>query len=380
MQPATLIRLRPVGPWRYGPGEGGEARLDTLYRSDRLYSAVCLAMRQLGVLEEWLEETARASNPAVAFTSLFPYQADRLFALPPASHWPPPSSLVSAPTPGSRRRIRWEAARFVPLWVIESVLTGENVSADECSPDPESGCLLQRDRSGSSPFRTVRRGGVAVDRLTGSAVPIEPLACVEFNRSSGLWTVARYRDSAAASSWNSRVKAAFRLLVDTGFGGRRTSGWGQTEAIEFEEGMWPGLLMPKLARVSGNGKGFGTNGETSSYWLLSLYSPSSSDMIGWSDGRYQLTVRGGRIESPAGSGAQKKSARMISEGSVLAARSEPIGAAVDVAPEGFPHPVYRWGFAVALRLPALAPAEIAPQPEQTPGTGEEPSWGAKDDV
>ncbi len=80
MQPAVLIRLRPAGPWRYGPGDGGHDRVDTLYRSDRLYSAVCLAMRQLGFLEEWLGATARASNPAVTFSSLFPFHGQTLFA------------------------------------------------------------------------------------------------------------------------------------------------------------------------------------------------------------------------------------------------------------------------------------------------------------
>ena len=37
MTPALLIRLRPLGPWRYGPDEGGRDRVDNLYRSDRLY-------------------------------------------------------------------------------------------------------------------------------------------------------------------------------------------------------------------------------------------------------------------------------------------------------------------------------------------------------
>jgi len=44
---------------------------------------------------------------------------------------------------------------------------------------------------------------------------------------------------------------------------------------------------------------------------------------------------------------------MISEGSVLAARSEPTGVAVDVAPDGFAHPVYRSGIALAMKLPVL---------------------------
>ena len=40
------------------------------------------------------------------------------------------------------------------------------------------------------------------------------------------------------------VKAAFRLLADTGFGGERSRGWGRSEAPEFTEGMLPDLILP----------------------------------------------------------------------------------------------------------------------------------------
>jgi len=42
---------------------------------------------------------------------------------------------------------------------------------------------------------------------------------------------------------------------------------------------------------------------------------------------------------------------MITEGSVLIAAAAPLGASPDVAPEGFPHPVYRAGFALSIPLP-----------------------------
>ncbi len=42
---------------------------------------------------------------------------------------------------------------------------------------------------------------------------------------------------------------------------------------------------------------------------------------------------------------------MIAEGSVLYAVGEPRGAAADVAPEGFAHPVFRAGFALTIPLP-----------------------------
>jgi hypothetical protein len=46
----------------------------------------------------------------------------------------------------------------------------------------------------------------------------------------------------------------------------------------------------------------------------------------------------------------KKEVNMVVEGSVLVAPEALRGAAPDVAPDGFPHPVYRAGFAVALPI------------------------------
>ena len=258
MHQGLLIRLRPLGPWRFGPSDGAVDRLDALFRSDRLYSAVTLAMRQLGRLEDWLNATARAGTPAVALSSLFPFQGDTLFAIPPASVWPPPPSLVTAPSPVFLTKVRWRAARFVPLSVIESLLTGQNILADQWAPDAESGCLLRRDRPSSSPFRVVQRSRAAVDRVTGRSERAERLACVEFEAGSGLWTAVRFFDEAAAGVWTEAIQAAFRLLADAGFGARRTSGWGQTAAPEFQEGVWPQILMPKL-KPTRNGTGNGSS-------------------------------------------------------------------------------------------------------------------------
>jgi CRISPR/Cas system CSM-associated protein Csm4 (group 5 of RAMP superfamily) len=66
-----------------------------------------------------------------------------------------------------------------------------------------------------------------------------------------------------------------------------------------------------------------------------------------------LTTRSGRVES---TGAFKKATRMVAEGSVLVAPSEPRGAAADVAPENSPHPVYRAGYAFAVPIPWRASA------------------------
>ena len=58
-----------------------------------------------------------------------------------------------------------------------------------------------------------------------------------------------------------------------------------------------------------------------------------------------------RVESAAGWGAPKKITRMVTEGSVLVSAQPPRGSVRDVAPDGFEHPVFRAGFAVAIPLP-----------------------------
>ncbi len=250
--------------------------------------------------------------------------------------------------------------------IVESILTGQRVLADQWLPDPESGCLLRRDRPSSSPFRMVVRSAAAVDCVSRCAAKVDSFACVEFEPGSGLWCLAQFSDSTAESTWNPRIQAAFRLLADSGFGGRRSSGWGQTEAPIFQQGSWPNLGMPKLARLANYRNGSaGSNAEASSYWMLSLYSPASTDSVDWSGGDYRLIIRGGRVESQSGSGGEKKLIRMVAEGSVIAAAQEPVGAAVDVAPQGFAHPVYRSGFALTLKLPAMGlPPDT--EPVETP--------------
>ena len=364
MQQALLIRLRPLGPWRYGPDDGGHDRLDSLYRSDRLFSAVTLAMSRLGWLDAWLDATARATQPAVTFSSLYPFQGETLFAIPPSMLWPPPANLITTSSPVFLAKLRWNIARFVPLPIIDSLLTGQNILADQWLPDPESGCLLRRDRPSSSPFRVVTRGGAAVDRLAGISHQPASLACVEFEANAGLWAIACFGNSEAEANWSDRVQAAFRLLADTGFGGRRSAGWGKAHVPHFQRGLWPNILFPKTGRSSRNGIRMNGNGSTGLYWLLSLYWPASFDQIDWTAGDYRLTVRSGRVENAAAAGAVKKSVRMVGEGSVIAAAVEPAGAVVDVAPEGFAHAVYRSGFALALPLPAIvAEPELEAQVE-----------------
>jgi CRISPR type III-A-associated RAMP protein Csm4 len=234
MNPGLVVKLRPAGPWRIGTDSGARNRVDPIYHSDSLYSAVASAMARLGSLDEWLDATARNSAPAASFSSCFPFLDEIDFVVPPRTIWPPTSpALMSA-------RVRWKSARFVPLGVVQAMLAGEALDGNHWSLDGASECLVPAGRPG--PFRTGVRWSAAVDRLTG-ATERHSTACIEFRPGAGLWTLVSFQDEAAHRRWLEPIKAAFRLLADTGFGGERSRGWGRSEPPEFTEGMLPEIVL-----------------------------------------------------------------------------------------------------------------------------------------
>jgi CRISPR type III-A-associated RAMP protein Csm4 len=164
-----------------------------------------------------------------------------------------------------------------------------------------------------------------------------------------MWAVAAFSGEEAAARWAGPVRAALRLLADSGLGGERSSGWGRCEKIEFREGVLPDLVVSLKASEE-----VATDGEAppaSAYWLLSLFAPADTDAVNWARGNYSLLTRGGRVGSHAAHGALKRLSKMVAEGAVIFSEAPPAGAALDVAPEGVPHPVYRAGFALALPIP-----------------------------
>ncbi|MBI4873101.1 MAG: type III-A CRISPR-associated RAMP protein Csm4 [Acidobacteria bacterium] len=342
--PALLVRLRPTAPWRLGPDCGSRDRVEPVCHSDTLYSAVCSALDRLGMLEEWLAATAAGEGPSqVRFSSAFPFLGDTLFVAPPRHLWPPPPSS----------KVRWKGARFVPLNAVGKLLEGAALSEENWVVDGASGCLLPLPSRGAlrGPFRIATRPAAAVDRQTGA---IEPhlTACLEFCGGAGLWFLADFASAEAFERWSQPVRAAFRLLADSGIGGERSRGWGRSAAPEFETGCLPEMIFaPPPAPATLDEAGEPLPRPETAWWLLSLLNPADSDRIDWQRGCYSIAERSGRIESPQRWGELKRRLRLIAEGSVLVAGHAPAGTARDVAPEGFPHPVYRAGFGVAIPIP-----------------------------
>src|SRR5262245_36164699 len=243
MNPGLVVKLRPSGPWRIGPDSGARNRVDVVYHSDSLYSAITSAMSRMGRLEEWLDATARSATPAVCFGSCFPFVEETGFIVPPRTMWPPAApSLMAA-------RVRWKSARFVPLTMIQAILAGDALDEERWTVDGASGCLMPAGRPG--PFRMSVRWSAAVDRLSGASER-HSTACIEFRPGAGLWTIAGFADGAARNHWHEAVKAAFRLLADSGFGGERSRGWGRAEAPEFIEGELPEMIIGGGERATRN--------------------------------------------------------------------------------------------------------------------------------
>lgn len=339
MNPGFIAQLHPAGPWRFGPASGARDRVDRVYHSDSLFSAITSAMERLGRFDDWLAATAlKGPEAEVRFSSGFPWQRSTLFVPPPRSVWPPPPSA----------KIRWEGVHFVPLQVVLSLLSEKPLNEDQWTVDGASECLTPPDRPSSGPFRVGLRAAAAVDRLTGVTEP-HATACLEFSPDAGLWFGVAFANENARDRWADAVKAAIRVLADSGLGGERSRGWGRAEQVEFADGDFPALLSPVLAEADD------APGDKL-WWLLSLFSPSDRDAVDWRRGSYSLITRGGRVESAAGWGAEKELSRMVAEGSVLFAQNPPSGAARDVRPPGFSHPVFRSGIALAVSLPVQSKA------------------------
>ncbi len=333
MSSSFIVRFRPTGPWRFGPDSGSRQHVDLLLHSDAVYSSVTNAMARLDLLDDWLRATATNDQgvSAVRFSSLFPYQRDVLFVVPPRSLWPPAPSI----------KVRYKGARFVPLGVVETLLNEKPLDEDRWSVDGESFCLVPNGWQ-EGPFRQALRSSAGVDRLDAGRIDVHLTACLEFTRDSGLWMMTVFSDDAAKERWEAPVRGALNLLADSGIGGERSRGWGRSRQPRWDAA--EALSVPM------------EEGVEPAYWLLSLYAPSHADAVDWNRGNYGAITRSGRIENPARWGELKAATQMITEGSVLLAPREPQGGAPNVAPEGFAHPVYRAGFAVTIPIPWRAPA------------------------
>ena len=364
MPAALLVRFRPAGPWRLGPDNGARDRTARILHSDALYSALTLAMRDLGYVEEWIAVTAAGNGgePGIRLSSCFPWTGRLLLIQPPRHLWPL----------NQTGKVRWKAARFVPVSVIPALIRGESLPEDQWAVDPVSECLLPVTKGGPlhPPFRVVHRRLAPIDRVTGTSEFGQDVACLQFAPMSGMWFASTFASDEIRHVWFNRIRGACRLLADTGLGGGRSRGWGRSEEPRVEAPADLGRMLTGTASTDASG-----DRDERAWWLLSLFSPSEQDSVDWKRGFYSVCVRSGRVMTQASTAEIKPGMQMVAEGSVLLSGTPLAGAARSMSVPNVDHPVLRSGIALAIpiawkesrRLPWLEPeTTAAPTPPALP--------------
>jgi CRISPR type III-A-associated RAMP protein Csm4 len=179
-----------------------------------------------------------------------------------------------------------------------------------------------------SVWETTTRPRVSIDRQTEES-SIWHVETVQFNECCGLWFAVNY-DS---DETKQKIETILRVLVDNGIGGERNAGYG---LFDFGE---VALDIP-------------TAEDSTQFVTLSPICPKSSEQLEHllkGDIAYNLNPLTGWVGSH-GTYKRRKQINMFAEGSVLNTCDEPVGRLVDLTPKGYPHPVYRYGYAWQVRL------------------------------
>lgn len=300
----TLFRFAPRGPVRFGRGDAGA---NPTTGSDTLFSALCLALRDLYGpvrLASFLRAAASGEAP-VRFSSLVPYIGD--------------TTLLPTPLLGTNTASWVSPSRFAAL--IQGT-------------DPGDATTMQDG------IVAVNAGEAATEKVWQEATfGSDSTRAVVFAPDCGLAAYA-----VVSPDWNEYVQAALKSLGDSGFGGRRSRGFGQFDVTQHTAD------LP-------------TSPNAAAYCVLSRYVPTASELA---DGvlnngaRVRLIDSSGVIGSPDGAGTLRKRLRMVAEGSIVSPASghrPPNGQLVDVTPDGFTaHRVFRCGWALAV---GVAPAAVS---------------------
>lgn len=328
-----LYKLKPRSSFHFGEGALGIEATDEVFHSDSFFGALAIGMRMwegentlVGLLSQFQEQ------PPFRITSLFPYAGEVLLF---------PNPMVNLPLEGEaeeKQGIRLKDVRFISQGILEPMLRSEPLDGHLVRDNFYQGgrvWLTQQERialpqggDGPALWRRHIVPKVAVDRL-GVASHSYYAAQVGFSPDCGLYFLLEAEDPASKRL----VESALYYLSEAGLGGERSAGHGQ---FSFEGAspfapFWP------------------TDGD--SFITLSLYHPTLPELEAGVLARhaaYELTQRGGWVNTPERAGQRRKSASFIGEGSVLCSLGKPsYGELVDVTPELEPekHPVYRYGFA-----------------------------------
>ena len=301
-------------------GSLGLEKTETYIPADTLFSAICqtwATFYDTTDLTNFLNQY-NAENGTLPFTltSAFPFaQNVNLF----------PKPLTWQDTEGRSKESK--RVRFVSQSIFEEIVSGNArpfdteslINAENVWVSPEEKAQL----NATDIWKTATRPRVTIGAQNAGS-EIWHVETVQFNKDCGLWFAANF-DS---DETKQKVETLLRVLGDNGIGGERNAGYGQFELQEAE------LVMPTVEN-------------STQFVTLSPICPKCPNQLEHllkNNIAYNLYPITGWIGSP-GTHKRRKKVNMFSEGSVLNAYEEPIGRLLDLTPEDYPHPVYRYGYA-----------------------------------
>ena len=312
-----------------GPAQEGSLGLEkteTYIPADTLFSAICQMWTTFYDPESLTTFlNGYAEDNAVlpfALTSAFPF-AHGVYLFPKPMTFPKPSET---PSKKSKR------VRFVSQSLFQNMVSGnppefnENqlVNGEEVWMTPEEREQLETsDDDDFTIWTTNTRPRVTLgSRNSGSE--IWHVQTVQFNTDCGLWFAAQF-DS---DETKHKIETLLRVLGDSGIGGERNAGYG---TFDFTEAT---LEIP----TPETGSQFVT--------LSSICPKSPEQLVQLLTGNiaYTLNPLTGWVSS-TGTASRRKQVNMFAEGSVLHASDTHIGRLVDLRPDNWEHPVYRYGYA-----------------------------------
>ena len=317
----TQLHLgRATGPAQ--EGSLGLEKTETYIPADTLFSAICQTWGTFygtEALTDFLNGYTEDSTVLpFTLTSAFPFAQDVYL-------FPKPLIFVN-PSKKSKR------VEFVSQNIFQDIISGNRpefndsdlITAKKIWITPEEKTQLKiSDDDGFTVWTTHTRPRVTIGSQNAGS-EIWHVQTVQFNTNCGLWFAVNFD----ADETQQKIETLLRVLGDTGIGGERNAGYGM---FDFTEANLE-LSTPE----AGN-----------QFVTLSPVSPKSPEQLAQlltGDIAYTLNPLTGWV-STTGTATRRKQVNMFAEGSVLNTSNTQIGRLVDLRPDGWSHPVYRYGYA-----------------------------------
>ena len=327
----TQLHLgRTSGPTQ--EGSLGLEKTETYIPADTLFSALCQMWATFYGTESLTAflNGYRENERVLPFmlTSAFPFTAE-VYLFPKPFHYPSVKGGnpgTSVPSKKSKR------LQFVSRSIFHDIVSGnppefnesELINGEQVWMSPEERKQLKASVDEDfAIWKTDTRPRVTLgSQNTGSQ--IWHVQTVQFNTNCGLWFAAQFD----TDETKQKIETLLRVLGDTGIGGERNAGYGM---FNFTEAT---LEIPEAE--TGN-----------QFVTLSPICPKSPEQLAQlltGDIAYTLNPLTGWV-STTGTASRRKQVNMFAEGSVLNASETHIGRLVDLRPDNWEHPVYRYGYA-----------------------------------